>query len=102
MADKDKVVVQFEVLALGERVHAMMLDRAEEIHDLIEEGVEQAAKTAADEIVKRACEEATRQINEQIKRYFEYGPGREAIKTAIETALKPLSVALMTGTSRKK
>jgi hypothetical protein len=90
-------LITLQVRGIAENVTAALMLRREEVGKMIEAGVERAVSDAPDAIIDAAADEANKAIRRVIENYFHYGPGHEAIKEAVETALEPIRKALSKG-----
>lgn len=74
-------VVRLQIQALGEEIHAAIMAHGNEVAEEVKKGVKAATENLdIIGIAQKAAEEAIAEsINSSVKRYFEYGEGREII-----------------------
>jgi hypothetical protein len=86
--------IEIRVKQFGEQLAGMIALRHEEIEQYVDEGVKRAMAGLGEQLITDVAQLATAQVVAEIKQYFTWGPGREAIREAVAQALEPVAARL--------
>lgn len=93
--NRDFSTVQLRVDIAAEQINSMLALRADEVKAEMQEGVKRALRDASESIVKQAQDAAAEQIISEIKSYFSYGEGRDALRAAIAPTLAKITAQIL-------